>query len=603
MTAPDRGIPNTNEGPAYTTDTVSDIQGINAASAYSVMNSAVLAAFSRFGVNTSAGLASTANSIGSTVWGSAISTTANSALSGANSANSATQEISSGVSGNITGAATGTTASSVGPAVQLLNATVQASGSAPRVDVFNQAGRWTQPTGLVTANIMLIAGGGGGAQGGISTTTGSAGGGGGAGAWSEYNGIAASSMPTQANVVVGLGGTGGSFTGGAVFEDHFQRPNSSTLGAYWRTDSGSANMQVVNDQAQTYTPSSYVGENGCWSTYITPFNTDNYMVTAQLGSPSTSLATNNYTGIYLAAPTSWGSGSVAVAFVGNTSTGCGIITQTGAPASPYVATGTGTGQTIRVQTATTFTATSLIALSRVGNTFTAYIDGTQVLQWTDSGNIVPTGSANRLWGIVIENNWPTFQSLYESPAISDAKAQDIPGWSNPGTAGGLSSFNATAYQAPGGAGGVGGGYDAAGTRRPATGSFLNTDTGWTGANGTGNQTNTASGGVGAAGVTGYQPSGQQGGAGYNTPGGLPGTATSLAGSPGTGPSGGRYAPGSGGGGGYWISGQAGQAGAGAAGGFPAGGGGGGGASLDAQGTNGNGGPGGDGQVVITSNFT
>lgn len=535
-------------------------------------------------------------------WSANLVDTANTAIETASSAVASSATISSGVSANITGASATTTASGVGPAIQLLNATVQASGSAPQVDVFNQAGLWTQPAGLITANLMLIAAGGGGAQGGIAST-GAAGGGGGAGGFSLYNGVTAASLPTTAAVVVGVGGTGGSFSGGASYEDNFQRADSSTLGSPWRTDSGSASNQVVGDQAQPWTPSTYVGENGCWSTYTTPLNSDNYMVSAQLAAPSVSLATNNYSGVYVAAPTTYSGSSLLVAFLGDAS-GCGIVTQSNAPASPYVANGGGTGQTIQAQTASyTFGTSTLIELSRVGNIFTGYVNGAVAVTWTDTGNTVPTGSGNRLWGVVMETNWPAFNVQYDSPAISDVKAKDLPGISEPGTAGGNTSFNGSSYVVTGGGGGVGGGVDSSGTRRPTTGSFLDTSTSWTGAAGTGNQTNSASGGVGAAGVPSFQPSGQAGGAGYNTSGGASGTATSLAGSPGAGPTGGVYGPGSGGGGGYWVTGTAGRAGNGGAGAFPGAGGGGGGATTDGLGLNGLGGAGGDGQMVVTSNFT
>lgn len=594
-------VPVTDEGTAYTAETVSSAQGISEASASSVMNADVLSAFGVFGNSSSNGLVTTAQSIGGTTWGAAVNSAATSALSGADSANDSIGTISTGVSGNITGAEASADAAGVGPAVQLLNATVQASGSAPQVDVFNQAGLWSLPSGIVTANLMLLGGGGGGAQGGLGTT-GAAGGGGGAGGYSLYNAIAAASLPTTAAVVVGLGGGGGVFTG-AAYEDTFDRAAASTLGSPWRADGGYGTAQISGDVAEAWTPNDYYSENGCWSTYTTALSTDNYMVEAQLAPPSVSLATNNYSGIYVAAPTTYSGASLLVVFAGDAG-GCGIVTQSNAPSSPYVTNGGGTGQTIQAQTAAvTFGTSSLIKLTRLGNVFTGWVNGVVAVTWTDTGNIVPTGASNRLWGFVVETNWPTFNVQYDSPAVSDIKAADIPGWSEPGISGAGSSFNGVAYQVGGGAGGVGGGIDASDTRRPSTGSFLDTSTSWTGAAGTGNQTNTGSGGVGAAGVSGFQPAGQAGGAGVNTDGGDPGTSITTVGNPGAGPVGGAYGPASGGGGGFWVTGSTGRAGDGGSGGFPGGGGGGGGATVDGAGLNGLGGPGGDGQVVVTSNFT
>ncbi|MFJ4653845.1 hypothetical protein ACIP5Y_21470 [Nocardia sp. NPDC088792] len=603
MTSPGYDIvPNTDEGEAYTAETVSSAAQITEASAYSIMNADVLGSFGSFGNSSSNGLTTTAQSIGSTAWGSSISSTANSALSSANTAGANIGTISSGVSGNITGASATGSASGVGPAVQLLNATVQAAGTAPKIDIYNQDGTWVQPPAMTTANLMLVAGGGGGAQGGLNGT-GAAGGGGGPAGYSLYTGVAAASLPTSASVIVGVGGTGGSFSNGASLADTFQRADSPNLGLAWRNDSA-ASCQIVSDQAESCTSVEGDGENGCWNTYTAPLATDNYMVKAQLGPPSTALATDNFTGIYVAAPNSYSGASLLVMFVGSPTGGCGLVTQSNAPSAPYYASGVGAGQTVVAASSTVnFHTSSLIALTRVGNVFTGYVNGTAAVTWTDTGNTVPTGAGNRLWGIVTENNWPDFQSQYDSPAIADVEAADLPVLSQPGTVGGTSSFNGSAYQVTGGAGGVGGGVDSLGTRRPASGSFLDTSTSWNGAAGSGNQTNSAAGGIGAAGVTGFQPSGQAGGAGANTAGGAAGTSAMVDGTAGTSPTGGTYGPGSGGGGGYWISGSTGTAGAGAAGGFPGGGGGGGGATVDGEGLNGTGGPGGDGQVVVQSNFT
>ncbi|WP_067891165.1 DUF7257 domain-containing protein [Nocardia vaccinii] len=531
-------------------------------------------------------------------WASSLRADASAALTN-------TSTIASGVTSNITGSAESTAAADVGPAVQLLNATVQASGKAPRIDIYNRSATWTKQTGMTTADAMEIGSGGGGAQGGVAfNTSGAAGGGGGQGGYTFTSGISAASLPSTAPVVVPVGGSGGGGAASVRYSDDFERANSISLGGSWRTDSGSQSAQIVNGMAQAFTPSTYVGETGNWNAWSSPLDTDNYVIQAQLATPSTQLATNNYTGIYCAAPTTYSGSSVLVAFVGDTSGGCGLITQTNAPSGAYIANGAQTGQTVVANSTTPFTTSSQIALTRNGNVFTGYINGTQVVQWTDTGNTVPTGSGNRLWGIITECNWPVAQSLYSSPAIASATARDVSWLSQPGGDGDTASFNGSSYQATGGKGGAGGGVDASGTRRPASGSFLNTSTTWTGDAGNGNQSSSASGGVGAAGQTGYLPSGESGGGGLNTGGGAPGTSSSLDGSAGAGPTGGVYGPASGGGGGFYLPlGSTSVAGQGGRGGFPGGGGGGGGASLDGLGGNGPGGAGGDGQVVITTYFT
>lgn len=525
------------------------------------------------------------------------------AIASANTANAGVSTISSGVSGNVTGASVATNPNAVGPAVQLLNATVQAIGNTPQVNVYNQAGTWPKPAGAVSVNLMLCAAGGAGAQGGILIGSyGAAGGGGGPGGYSLYAGITASSLPSTAAVVVGVGGTGGD-NGGASYSDSFQRANSTSgPGSNYRTDSVLTG-QILNNALECLTPAN-VGETGAWNTWIAgALDTDTYLIQCQLAHPTDALATNNYTGVYCAAPATWTSSSKLVAFVASTNSGCGIFTQLGPVQAPYIANGTGTGQTTVATSTQNCTVTSVLGIARVGNVFYGLINGVVVCTWTDSGNTVPTGVGNRQFGAVVEGNFAFLSAETNSPAIDYLVGRDLGVLSQAGTAGGNASFNGSAYQVTGGAGGVGGGVDSSSTRRPATGSYLDTSTSWNGSAGSGNQTTTASGGCGAGGVAGFTPDGQNGGNGYNTSGGLAGTAASLDGQPGTPPNSGVYGPASGGGGGFFLpTGSLSIAGAGGVGGFPGGGGAGGGATQDAMGVNGTGAAGGDAQVVATTFF-
>lgn len=176
--------------------------------------------------------------------------------------------------------------------------------------------------------------------------------------------------------------------------------------------------------------SSNTGRNGCWNTWIGgnndgKFLTDNYRVRAQLKAPS-QIATNNFTGIVLVVPDTYSSSTLCTYFIGQTATaanGSGIITQANVVSSPYNTSGQ-TGQTVRVTT-NQITTTSLIELERIGNVFNAYVNGTNTCTWTDSGNLVPTGSTNRRWGIITEGNFPIFQSQFDSPAIDWVEAFDL----------------------------------------------------------------------------------------------------------------------------------------------------------------------------------
>jgi hypothetical protein len=201
--------------------------------------------------------------------------------------------------------------------------------------------------------------------------------------------------------------------------------NSSTLGSSWRTDSGSSSSQVESDGVQCVTQSSGNGENGCWNTYTaSSLNTDYYTITAQLKAPSGSLASNNYTGIYCAAPLStWGSTSYVCCFCISTGSGSFILSAEGPPAAPYICHGQ-TGQTEQSTAATAVSDTTTIALTRAGNVFTSYVGGSSTLTWTDTGGLIPTGVGFRQFGLITEGNYPTFQNAYASPAIVSITAQD-----------------------------------------------------------------------------------------------------------------------------------------------------------------------------------
>src|SRR5690606_25728719 len=222
--------------------------------------------------------------------------------------------------------------------------------------------------------------------------------------------------------------------------------------------------------------------------------------------PKTS-ATSNLTffGVYVAAPTTYSGSSKLVAFVGVIGNedvpngACGLISQTNAPAPPYNPNGAQSGQTILADASDVgFKADSVIALERMGNVFTGYVDGVAVLTWTDTGNTVPTGPGHRHCGFVTTARYESVEAY--SPGFSGIQIMDLDAF--PGTATTFTGDSATVTAGGGAAG------NSWGSATPA-------------ARGTGNQTAYNAGG-GSGGTLGA--AGSPGGAGVDLSGGAGGTA-------------------------------------------------------------------------------
>lgn len=213
----------------------------------------------------------------------------------------------------------------------------------------------------------------------------------------------------------------------AIMLDDFNRADGAP-GASWRLDRGVSPV-IATNRIQYANQGSSVARAGGWISYQGQLNTDNYGVKAQLIAPTTSTAADNMTGLVLAVNDTFGAGTMCY-FVGcqtsgttNTS-GCKIMTQSGLPPTSGLSTGQ-TGQTVRASVATPLAPTDLIEFTRVGTLFTVYRNGSSFLTWDDSGLVVPTGAANRRFGLFVEGNHPFAQSQYESPAIDSIQAYDI----------------------------------------------------------------------------------------------------------------------------------------------------------------------------------
>lgn len=419
-----------------------------------------------------------------------------------------------------------------------------------QVAVYYANDTWHKPAGFAYHK-TACQGGGAGGQGGQATGSMYGGQGGGQGGWNKVVHTDAALSLSSYAVVVGTGGLG-SYT---TYFDNFARGNSASLGSNWRTDSGAVSAQLINQGVESYPQPGSTGENGMWHTFIGgEMVCDNFYVDATIVAPSTSLATDNGTGICMALPTTFSGASKFVCFAGSTGSGCRMITQVNSVASPYTPSGSQSGQALVASTSTNITTNCKMRLMRVGNVFTAYINGTLVMTWTDSGNTVPTGAGNRHFGFVVEGNHPFFQGEYHSPAINDIQAVGIDA-----TAGTASSFSGGAINDSAGGGSPGATYNA-GSSAPA-------------ARGSGSETSlNAGGGTGGNGTT-FTTTATAGGNGLNCTGGPVVTSAGQRGNDGQNAPPAAYGPaggGSGGGGSSTLSG------AGGTGGFPGGGAGGGG---------------------------
>lgn len=212
------------------------------------------------------------------------------------------------------------------------------------------------------------------------------------------------------------------WSAGASYTDNFNRANATTLGSSWRVDVNSQ-PQIVSNHAQFKTPNSGDGRAGNWVSYVTALNTDNYGVDIQLSSTSGSAATNNFTGAVLAIGDTFGSGMMCYGLV-STGSGCLIVTQSGAVNSPGISSGQ-SGQTSRATTATNVVNTDAISFKRSGNVFTLYKNGSSILSWTDTGNVVSSGSAYRRFGFIVEGNSSNFVSSFYSPGVDQITGYDL----------------------------------------------------------------------------------------------------------------------------------------------------------------------------------
>lgn len=120
--------------------------------------------------------------------------------------------ISNGITSNVTGATTSSSTTAVGPAVGILNTTVQISGQAVNVVVFNTGGTWAMPAGAKSIDVYLIGGGGGGGDGTPPTGSALGGGAGGGGGFTKWT-FPASAVASTVTVTLGAAGVGGTANG------------------------------------------------------------------------------------------------------------------------------------------------------------------------------------------------------------------------------------------------------------------------------------------------------------------------------------------------------------------------------------------------------
>jgi hypothetical protein len=458
-----------------------------------------------------------------------------------------------------------------------------------QIAVYYSNDTWHKPSGFTYHHVHCIGGSGGG-QGGqdagpFQSATGTCygGQGGGQGGY-QITDFADADLPLSSySISIGTGGFGAY----AYLSDNFQRADNTALGAYWRNDSGDSGYQaaIMSNRAEAgVVPSPGFVSSNRIITFLSTYTaaellTDNYVVTAQVTTPVRGEATNlgSFTGVYIAAPSTYGSSTKWVGFAASATRGSAMITQTGTPDLQS------DGQTSVATSTTNIADGQTIALRRSGNVFTGFINGNQVCQWTDTGNTVSSGAGYRHFGILLqgvtsEDSHGVVAAQLDSPAISQIIASDLDA-----TAGTATTFSGGAVTVTGGGGSAGSVFGASG---PA-------------AAGSGNQTTLNAGG-GTGGSSASVP-GQAGGNGAGSTGGAGGVNPGDPGHDGANLPTGSYGPGAGGGGGAGSTSTSAEGGKGGNGGFPGGGGAGGGGTPAKTKNPGGGGNGNAGYCVVISN--
>lgn len=220
------------------------------------------------------------------------------------------------------------------------------------------------------------------------------------------------------------------------FRDDFNVSDSSDIGANWRQDLN--NLEIATNRAQARNLISNQVRSGNWESYVASsgYNggrllTDNWAVEAQLIAPTGTASGNDFSSIGAAMMDTIGSGMVLVYYTFSTSGNSAIVTYANSSiAAPGTSSGQ-TGQTTRSGSGGNVANTALVRLERrmysaTASVFTAYVNGSSVASWNDSGGVVAAGDrTKRRWFLQSESDSLFAAFTNRGGAFDWARAYDL----------------------------------------------------------------------------------------------------------------------------------------------------------------------------------
>ncbi|QIS16399.1 DUF7257 domain-containing protein [Nocardia arthritidis] len=199
------------------------------------------------------------------------------------------------------------------------------------------------------------------------------------------------------------------WSGGVRFSDNFNRADGA-LGANWVAIGSHAPVIAGNKADSPYAggANSSVSYVARWSA---PSESDDQDVAVTLAAPAGDQSGSLYAGVVLRA----GAGDGPMVTVVATETGIRIVTLNSLTAS-----------TVRAETnGLTIAPGTKLRVTAVGNTYQAYLAGTQRISWTDTANVVSKGVNYRFVGIWISAATDALGSSSSSWAMDNWSGGDL----------------------------------------------------------------------------------------------------------------------------------------------------------------------------------
>lgn len=186
--------------------------------------------------------------------------------------------------------------------------------------------------------------------------------------------------------------------------DDFNRANENLTTPWTQVN----NPRVNSNRCEATGTVPFSGTTTCWAVHQDPLALDIQEVTSAVISPVGTQAGTQFSSIVLRS-TSAATTGTKVAFEFSSSSGNAIASYSG------------TTRTSQATNGTNIATGDIVRFTAVGNVYTGYVNGTQRVQWTDTGNVVTIGASNRHFGLIVRVQG-TFGSGSWSFALNDITA-------------------------------------------------------------------------------------------------------------------------------------------------------------------------------------